>query len=100
MSGHVKTPYCFPRGRAYFLRLRTPADLAPRIGRHIVRALRTTDPREAKARAAAIVSYAPALFDMLRNRGMAKILGKEIHELTAADITRETLAQAEADDAR
>lgn len=100
MSGHVKTPYCFPRGRAYFLRLRTPPDLIPALGRHIVRTLRTSDGREGKARAAAIASHAPALFDMLRNAAMARILGKPIQELTAADITRETLAQAQADDAR
>lgn len=96
----MKTPYCVLRHRTYFLKLRTPSDLIPTLGRHIVRTLGTSDPRQGKARAAAIAARAPMLFDMLRNAAMAKILGKPIHELKDRDITRANLERLHAEDAR
>ncbi len=82
----LRTPYAVRRGQTWFVRLRIPADLAPILGQHHTRTLQTTDFREAKSRAAAIVGAAGAWWPVLRNEAMALVLGKPIEELTLDDL--------------
>lgn len=93
----MPTPYAVRRGQTFFLKIRVPSDLAKRMGEHVVRTLRTTDPRLARARAAAVAAHAPELWSMLRSRAMARVLGKEIGELTEDDLRRINLPALHAD---
>lgn len=91
------TPYAFRRGLTFFLKLRVPSDLAPYLGTHIVRTLRTTDARIARERAAAVAASAGSIWSVLRKSAMVKVLGKDLEELTGDDISRGNLDKLWAD---
>ncbi len=91
------SPYAIRRHQGWYFRLRVPPDLAPLLGSHVVRTLRTTCPREARARAALLAGSAPDLWRMLRIRAMAEMLGKPIDEFTLADLARENTPRVAAD---
>ncbi len=93
----MPNPYCQKRKGTWYFRLRLPADLAPVLGRQVIRSLGTGRAGEARMIAAGLAASAPSWWDVLRRMAMATILGKPISELRFEDLTRENLARMQRD---
>jgi len=81
------TPYLVKRRAGWYVRVRTPADLRPAVGEHIVRTLQTSDLATARGRALHVAAGMPFVWHEVRSV-MVKILGRDIDDLTHDDLQR------------
>lgn len=84
-----RIPHVIKRRHSFFLRVRNPSDVAAIVGSaYHVRTLRTRDPKQARIEAAHALVEAHTVWNEIRRASMAKILGKEIHEIEGDDMLR------------
>jgi len=84
-DANLAIPYLVKRRAGWYIRIRTPADLRPGLGEHVVRTLQTTDLAAARGHALRIAAGMPWVWQELR-REAVKILGKDIDDLAAEDL--------------
>lgn len=84
-----RIPHAIQRRRRFYLRVRIPSDVALLTGKaYYVQSLGTADPRRARSEVARALAHAHAMWNDIRRAAVAKVLGKEIHELADDDILR------------
>ena len=81
-------PHVVRRRQGLYLRLRLPPDLARASGRsHVLRTLRTSDPAEARGKAAAESAAMHMVWEKVRLENAGMFLGKRIDTLARADLS-------------
>ena len=84
-------PHVIRRRQGLYLRLRLPPDLARASGRsHVLRTLKTSDPAEARGRAAAESAAMHTVWERVRLENAGMFLGKRIDRLSRADLSAVT----------